>query len=93
MGDGTSSKIGAAPPPGVIAGEHEIWPPIPQKLLKRTPKELRDIRDSITRELKLENESIFPRQGEIDGLENSAVIVDFSITAVTRMQQTGASQG
>ena len=94
MGSGTASGIVGSPPPGVIAREHESWPRIPKKLLKKTPEDLQNIRDGIMRRLRFkETESIFPRQGEIDVLEHSAVIVDFAITAVTRMQQTGVSRG
>jgi hypothetical protein len=87
MGDGTADGVQTPNQPGVIVREGENFPPIPGYLLKKTPEQLQESIDRISRAVEFASSGIFNDENEINRLEESKILYQFAKTAVERNQQ------
>jgi hypothetical protein len=72
---------------GVITRENENRPPIPGYLLTKTPQQLQESIDRISRAVEFASSCIFNDENEINRLEESKTLYQYAKTAVERNQQ------
>lgn len=88
MGDGTSDGVQTPKQPGVIVREGEIFPKIPEYILKLSPEQIQNRIDELNVVMEANNNILIPNPSRIENIEHSLAVHEFAKTAVERQLKT-----